>query len=138
MLKIILIEGRYIVVQASGKLEAEDYSEIEKAIEEIAAKFHSVRMLLMLKDFEGWAWSGIAEEFRFGWKHRSQIEKLAIVGEKSSQEKLAWFVEVFSSTIVEFFLEEEGEHAWKWLHEDENEEYYSWAVMPFVHGPDSN
>lgn len=138
MLKIILIEGRYIVVQASGKLEASDYAEVEKAMEDIAAKHHTMRMLLMLTDFQGWDWSGIAEEFRFGWTHRSQIEKLAIVGEKSSQEKLAWMVEVFSSTIVEFFLDEEGENAWKWLHADENEEYYSWAVMPFVHGPDSN
>jgi len=138
MLKIILVEGRYIVVQASGKLDGDDFPEFEAKIEELASKHHTVRMLLALRDFEGWSISGLGAEIRFGWKHRSQFEKVAVVGEKPSQDKLAWLIDVFSSSIVEFFLEEEGEKAWKWLHEDEAAEYYSWAVMPFVHGPYEN
>lgn len=138
MLKIILIEGRYIVLQASGKLDADDYPEFEKAVEDLASKYETVRLMLVPRDFEGWSWSGLSEEFKFGWSHRSKFEKLAIVGEKSSQEKLAWLAEIFSSTITEFFLDSEGEAAWKWLHADENEEYYSWSVMPFVHSPSEN
>lgn len=127
MIELITVDGRYLAFKASGKLEPSDYEELAKHIEATAERQKITRVILLLDEFHGWTLPGAAAAIKFGIKDGHLVEKLGIIGAHTSDEALAWVVEVFGSTIVEFFEPGRGEDAWKWLHADETGEYLSFA-----------
>lgn len=126
-MKLIAESGRYLVLETTGSLHADDYHELAKLIEAGRGGNPTVRVMLRLHDWHGWTLGGAAAGAMFAVREAKHVEKLAIVGEKHSDAALAWTVEVFGSTIVEFFDAGNDEEAWKWLHADETGEYLSYA-----------
>ncbi|HRI44610.1 MAG TPA: STAS/SEC14 domain-containing protein [Fimbriimonadaceae bacterium] len=127
MVALLGVDRRYIAFRASGKLHAQDVSQMARTIEENTAHAPTVRVLLQLVDFEGWTLGGAAEAAVANVRDGKRVEKLVIVGERKSDAGIAWAIEVFGSTIVEFFPEDQANEAWSWLHADDTGEYLSFA-----------
>lgn len=127
MVALLGVDRRYLAFRASGKLAAHDVTQMASIIEENTSHAPTVRVLLQLSDFDGWTLGGGAEAIVVGIRDGKRVEKLAIVGERKTEEAMAWIVEVFGSTIVEFFPEAQAEEAWSWLHADDTGEYLSFA-----------
>lgn len=118
----------YLAIKLIGRMRAEDYAQFDPFFERTLENKRKVRMLMWLHDFHGWTLAGAWHDLRHGLQHKKHIEKVAIVGEKRSDEMLAWAFEVFTSTNVEFFLVEDLEDAWKWLHGDDSGKFRSRAT----------
>ncbi|MEO8045383.1 MAG: STAS/SEC14 domain-containing protein [Spartobacteria bacterium] len=98
MHKIIPEEGNLIRVEASGKLTQEDYDKLIPSWEKTIEQHGSMRLLLVLQNFEGWEPGAAWEDFRFSSSHQDKVERIAVVGEKAWQK---WIMKLGS-----FFLRE--------------------------------
>jgi hypothetical protein len=73
-----------VKLTADGK----DYDVFVPGIEGMIHKHGKVRILLEMHDFHGWDTSALWEDIKFDWKHYSDIEKIAMVG--NSKWSRAW------------------------------------------------
>jgi hypothetical protein len=110
--------GNVIGFRLAGRLTEADYldiltPEIEKSIHE----YSRINVLLLMENFEGWTVGGAWEDFTLGPKFRD-VEKLAVVVDKTWDEWMTWLFRVFTAvtgTKLRFFRKERLTEAWDWL-----------------------
>jgi hypothetical protein len=75
-------QGNRLVVRATGKLTDADYKEVlVPTFEALLKQFGKIRMVVHLtKDFSGWEPHAAWDDAVFGFKHRNDFEKMAVVG----------------------------------------------------------
>ena len=75
-------EGNVLVVKATEKLTARDYEEVFiPKINQLIEEHQKVRVVAFLDEkFSGWEIGAAWDDARFGIKHRSDFEKMAVVG----------------------------------------------------------
>ncbi len=56
-----------------------------------------------MHDFHGWTAGALWEDIKFDAKHFSEIERLAIVGEKQWEKDMAIFCKPFTSAKIRYF-----------------------------------
>lgn len=106
---------KMIQVKATGKLTSEDYEHFVPRIEEAIKKFGKVRVLFEMEDFHGWEAGALWKDLKFDAKHFSDIERLAMVGEKSWQKGMSVFCKPFTTAKVRYFGPDERDKAVEWL-----------------------
>lgn len=79
-------DGGRLVVVASGRLTEEDYRELVPRLHEAIERHGKLRLLILLRDFEGWTPKALIEDLRFDLRHRKDFERAAIVGERRWEE----------------------------------------------------
>jgi len=109
--------GRVLHVTVSGKLEEEDYERFVPEVERRIRQHGKLRLLVELVDFEGWEATALWEDLKFDWRHFSDFERLAIVGEKRWQEGMASFCKPFTTAEIEYFDSSEMDQAKRWIAE---------------------
>lgn len=109
--------GKVIGFRASGKLTNEDYKGFMPELEKVIEACGKVRMLWELVDFTGWDLGGVWEDFKFGMKHCSQVERLAMVGDKKWEEWMAKLSAPFMKGEVKYFDRSRIQEAWDWVRE---------------------
>ncbi|NDV26586.1 STAS/SEC14 domain-containing protein [Desulfovibrio sp. JC010] len=74
--------GPMLAVQATGKLSGDDYTEVWiPALREAIEKHNKCSCLLYMdENFEGWELKAMWEDASFGFAHRNDFDKLAVVG----------------------------------------------------------
>ena len=106
-------------VRASGTLTKVDYDrfvpEVEKGIEEQGR----LRILFEMTEFHGWRPGAAWEDLKFGVRHMGQIERMAMVGDRSWEKLLAVFARVFTAAPVRYFDRAEIEEARAWVAADQ-------------------
>ena len=111
MLQVTKFADDHLEVEAYGKLEKADYDAVVPQVEE-AVQDGKIRMLIKLDHFRGWTPRALMEELRFDVRHRSDFEKVAIVGDNRLQEV---FTRMFSPLLrgrMRFFEEIGAARAW--------------------------
>lgn len=108
-----------LAVRATGMVTAEDYTEVWiPALQKVIRENGKGRCLLYMDDnFEGWELKAMWEDAKFGFAHRNDFEKLAVVGGPSWVE---WGTKVASALIsgeVKTYNEQELTDALKWAAE---------------------
>ncbi|MCC4768706.1 STAS/SEC14 domain-containing protein [Methanosarcina sp. DH2] len=83
---IEIIQGlpeNVVAVTVSGILTGEDYDRVlVPAIEDKAQKYGKIRLLYQLsEDFEGFTDDAMLEDARFGIRHITEFEKIAVVSD---------------------------------------------------------
>lgn len=100
-------KGRIIIVTVSGKLTKEDYQHFLPRIEKDIEENSKVRILFQMHDFHGWQTAALWEDIKFDMKHFSDIERLAMIGDKQWEKGMSVFYKPFTTAEIRFFRPEE-------------------------------
>jgi len=107
--------SKVLWVQASGKFSKEDYQHFVPEVERLISKFGKIRIVFEMQDFHGWEAGALWEDIKFDWKHFSDIERLAIVGDKKWEEWMAKFCKPFTTATIRYFDAAQAEEAQVWI-----------------------
>jgi hypothetical protein len=99
----------------SGKLHDEDYKTFVPAIDAAVAKHGKIRMLAQMHDFHGWDAHALWDDIKFSTTHCTEVEKIALVGEKSWEKWMASVCKPFTMAKIEYFDAGDIDKAWAWL-----------------------
>lgn len=105
-------------IQVTGKLTTGDYIRFVPQIEDHIRQFGRIRILFIMHDFHGWNAGALWQDLKFDLKHFSDIERLAMVGDKAWEKGMAVFCKPFTTAHVRYFTHEQIDQARAWLQED--------------------
>jgi hypothetical protein len=106
-----------IELTLSGKLTREDYENFVPELERLIKEHGKLRMICNLKDFHGWTVSAVWEDIKFDWRHFSDIERVAFIGDKRWEAGMATFCKPFTKATVRYFDVADAANAMEWIHE---------------------
>ncbi|HEU0276070.1 MAG TPA: STAS/SEC14 domain-containing protein [Candidatus Udaeobacter sp.] len=118
MHKIAKEEPNLVRVEVSGKLTQDDYDKLIPGWKSAIARYGKMRLLFVMKDFHGWEPGAAWDDFRFDLKHGTQVDRVAMVGERKWQEWISKFGALFASTTVKYFDLADLAEAERWIRED--------------------
>ena len=110
--------SKVIEVQASDKLTKDDYEQFVPEVERLIQEHGKVRILFDMRNFHGWSASALWEDVKFDLKHFKDIERLAMIGDKSWEKWMAGFCRPFTSASIRYFDQSEADQAQDWIKED--------------------
>ena len=103
-------------VEIQGTLKKADLDRCQADLTTEMRRIGPVRLLLVLKDFQGWEPRTDWNDLTFFVKHGDGIERIAIVGPRRWQSESLMFAGAdLRRAAVEFFAEEDGGRASSWL-----------------------
>jgi len=107
--------GNVLEVTVSGKLTHEDYQRFVPAFERLVKEHGKIRVLFEMADFHGWQAGALWDDIKFDLKHFSDIERLAMVGDKKWEQGMAAFCRPFTTAKVQYFDSAALQQARAWL-----------------------
>ena len=110
-------DGKLLAVHVSGKLVKADYERFVPEFERLVGLHGKLRVLFNMTGLHGWTAGAFWEDTKFATHHFSDIERLAVVGEKKWQEAIATFCKPFTKATVQYFDHTDIAGARKWLAE---------------------
>ena len=108
-------ETRLLEVKASGKLSAEDYETLEPGVEQLIKDSEKIKILFIMHDFHGWEMGAVWEDIKFATKHCRDIDKVAMVGEKTWEKWMSIICKPFTMSSIKYFDAGEEDAAREWL-----------------------
>jgi hypothetical protein len=111
-------KGRILIVHVSGKLASADYEHFVPEFERLVAQNGKLCVLFEMTDFHGWKAGALWADTKFALKHFSDIERLAMVGEKKWEHGMATFCKPFTKAVIRYFDHVDRAAARKWLEEE--------------------
>jgi hypothetical protein len=106
---------KFVEVKISGTLTVEDYEHFVPEMDQRIKDLGKIRLMVLFENFHGWTAGAMWEDTKFGLKHYSDIERLAIVGDKKWEKGMAYFCKPFTKAEVQYFDVSKIEEAKKWL-----------------------
>jgi hypothetical protein len=106
---------KVLEVRVTGKLAKEDYERFIPEFEKLVREHGKIRVLFEMVDFHGWKAGALWQDIKFDAKHFSDIERLAMVGEKKWEKGMSVFCKPFTSAKVRYFDRSLIEDARAWL-----------------------
>lgn len=122
--------GKVLEVQVSGKLADADYGQFVPEFERLVKQHGKLRVLFEMTDFHGWEAGALWDDIKFDLKHFSDIERLAMVGDKKWEQGMAIFCRPFTTAKIRYFDKAQIEKARVWLEEATGEVQGSRAEEP--------
>ncbi|HFE37185.1 MAG TPA: STAS/SEC14 domain-containing protein [Gammaproteobacteria bacterium] len=107
-----------LTMRLSGKLTKEDYEQFVPEIERMINAHEKVRILIELIDFHGWTTAAAWEDTKFGVRHFSDIERMAIVGDANWEKGMALLLKPFTKAKVKYFDVSQMDEAKTWIKGD--------------------
>ena len=99
-----------------GTLHDEDYQRFLPQVESILTSQGEVRLFVQFdEDFEGWDLHAAWEDMKFGMRHYSDFERIAIVGDRQWEKWMTVLSKPFTGASVRYFDRAQIEEAWCWL-----------------------
>ena len=107
--------GKILEVRVSGKLAHEDYEHFVPEFERLIKQNGKIRVLFEMADFHGWEGSALRDDINFDLEHFSDIERLAMVGDKKWEKGMSIFCKPFTTAKIRYFDSAAIAEARKWL-----------------------
>ena len=107
--------GRVLEVHVSGKLTHDDYAEFVPAFERLVKQHGKLRVLFDMLDFHGWETQALWDDVRFDLSHFSDIDRLAMVGDKTWEKGMSLFCRPFTTAAIRYFDRSALQDARDWL-----------------------
>jgi len=111
-------DRKILAVKLTGKLTTEDYEQFIPEVERRIKRYGRLRILVELSDFHGWTAGALWQDVKFDLKHFRDIERLALVGDKTWERGMAAFCAPFTTAEIRYFETGEVEQAEAWIHAD--------------------
>ncbi|HEX6972803.1 MAG TPA: STAS/SEC14 domain-containing protein [Vicinamibacterales bacterium] len=113
-------KGNVYRVEMSGALRKPDLDRVQAALAADIHRLGTVRLLIVLRGFEGWASDPNWNDLTFYATHGTSIARIAIVGEERWRHQALMFSAAgLRAAPVEFFTLDALETARGWLSEEE-------------------
>jgi SpoIIAA-like len=109
------VHGRLLVVHVSAKLGTEDYERFVPWVERLIEKHGKLRMLVRMCHFHGWTAGALWKDIQFDLKHFTDIERLALVGDRKWEAGMAVFCKPFATATIRYFDESQADEALEWV-----------------------
>ncbi len=110
-------EGNVIGLKATGKLVDADYKELIPKFDAKIEEVGKVNVLFDMTELEGWSCKAMLDDAEFGIKHRKEIGKIALLGNKKWEKDAVVLAKPFYGEKMKFFDESDEQAAWDWLKE---------------------
>ena len=107
--------GNILEVDLHGTLTRDDYEKAMPEAERIIAKYGKIRVLVSMREFKGWDAGALWADVKWETKHFADIERLAVVGEKTWQKWMAQFCNAFILAEVRYFSFAQLDEAHEWV-----------------------
>ncbi len=104
-----------------GRLHDSDYKQFVPTMETILTTEGKVRLFIQLEDFHGWDLHAAWDDLKFGLKHYSDFERIAMVGDRKWEKWMASLCKPFTKARVQYFDRSEVYAAWTWLLENDED-----------------
>ena len=111
------IGGKILVIQVTGKLVAADYEYFVPEFDRLVALHGKLRLLFDISELDGWTAGALWADTVFAMHHFSDIDRLAMIGDRTWQQAMATFCKPFTKATVRYFERSEEDLARKWLDE---------------------
>ena len=111
-------EAKTLEVIVSGKLSADDYETLEPGVDKLIESSGKIKILFIMHDFHGWDLGAVWEDIKFATRHCRDIEKVAMVGEKTWEKWMATICKPFTMSSIKYFDAGEDDAARQWLTSD--------------------
>ncbi len=95
--------GKVLEVQVTGKLAHEDYQNFIPEFERLLKEHGKIRVLFEMVEFHGWEGAAMWDDIKFDVKHFSDIDRLALVGDKKWEKGMSVFCRPFTTAKVCYF-----------------------------------
>ncbi|WP_221798423.1 STAS/SEC14 domain-containing protein [Oceanobacter mangrovi] len=104
----------WVVLTAIGKLTHNDYEVMTPILENSIASVEDphIRMLVDLREFDGWELRAAWDDFKLGMKYGREFERIAMVGEGAWQDWAAKIGSWFIAGEIAHFEDLEAAHDW--------------------------
>lgn len=113
--------GKILEVQASGKLTADDYKEFVPEFQRLVQHHGKISLVFEMRNFHGWEAAALWKDIQFDFKHFADIDRLAMVGDKTWENWMADFCRPFTTAKIRYFDLAEVEAARRWVAEGPGE-----------------
>jgi hypothetical protein len=110
--------GKVLEVEVSDQLTHADYQAFVPAFERLVEQHGKIRVLFEMTNFHGWQAAALWDDIKFDVKHFSDIERLAMVGDKRWERWMAGFCRPFTTATIRYFDEAAIEEARTWVNAD--------------------
>jgi hypothetical protein len=110
-----LTYGNVLEVDLHGKLCREDFERIVPDTERLICQNGKIRILVTMRDFEGWDMGAFWEDLKWEAKHFNDVERLAMVGDEHWQKWMTSFCKPFTTAAVRYFPFERLDEAQEWV-----------------------
>ena len=107
--------GKVLEIAVSGKLTHADYEQFIPRFERLVREHGKIRVLFHMTDFHGWEAAALWDDIKFDVKHFSDIDRLAMVGDKGWERGMAAFCRPFTTADIRYFEQTQIDEARKWL-----------------------
>jgi hypothetical protein len=106
---------KVMVVRVSGKLAKVDYERFVPEFERLVKEHGKIRVLFEMVDFHGWKAGALWQDIKFDFKHITDIERVAMVGDKQWQKGMSIFCKPFTTAKIRYFDRAQIDEARDWL-----------------------
>ena len=106
---------KYFHLKFQGKLSVEDYKVFVPQIDAATKKYGEISLLMELVDFHGWTLGASWEDAKFGFKHITDIKRIAVLGDETWEKGLSFLLKLFTFAAVRYFPLHEKQEAKKWI-----------------------
>ena len=110
--------GKVLEVHVSGNLAHEDYLHFVPKFELLIKQHGKLRVLFDMVEFHGWEPGALWDDIKFDVKHFSDVERLAMVGDKKWEEGMSIFCRPFTTAKIRYFDHTRVDDARAWLEGD--------------------
>ena len=107
--------GKLLEVRVSGKLVHADYERFVPEFERLNREHGKLRVMFEMVDFHGWEAAALWDDIKFDVKHFSDLERVAMVGDKKWEKGMAAFCRPFTTATVRYFDHTAINDARAWL-----------------------
>jgi len=109
--------GNVVGYKAIGTINASDYLKLEPEVKALVKKEGTICMLIDLSEFKWEKMEAWLPELKFGSEFRHEIQKMAIVGDKTWEKWITYLARPFYARDTKFFHIADINKAWAWLRE---------------------
>jgi hypothetical protein len=107
--------GKVLEVEISGKLTHDDYQHFVPKFEQMVKQHGKIRVLFEMIDFHGWECAALWDDVKFDLKHFSDIERLAMAGDRKWEKGMSVFCRPFTTAQIRYFDRAAIDEARQWL-----------------------
>lgn len=114
-----LEDGNIGAFEISGTLGRDEFELAQNECEAAIHKVGSIKILAILKNFQGWEKASGWEDLSFAERNDTYIDKIAIVGEKQWEDLVyAFTAKGLRPVAIEYFDASQQDVARQWLNND--------------------